>query len=116
MNTNSPIYLKSYDFALRIVSLSKILLGKREYVISNQLLRSGTSIGANVFEASAAQSKKEFVAKMSIASKEARETFYWLSILKDSQIIDYNFNNLFEDFEELNKILTSIVKSAQENL
>jgi four helix bundle protein len=78
-------------------------------------LRNGTSIGANVFEASAAQTKKEFVVKMSIASKEARETFYWLSLLKDSQLMNYDYTNLFDDIEELIKILTSIVKSAQEN-
>ena len=72
---------KSFDFALEIIELYKILKSKNEFVISKQLLRSGTSIGANVEEATAAQTKKDFVTKMSIASKEARETRYWYDCL-----------------------------------
>ena len=71
---------KSFDFAIEIIELYKILKSKNEFVISKQLLRSGTSIGANIEEANAAQTKKDFATKMSIASKEARETRYWLKI------------------------------------
>lgn len=79
---NNPIKERSFNFALSIVKLYKILQEKNEFIISKQLLRSGTSIGANIEEASAAQSKKDFLHKMSIASKEARETSYWLRLLK----------------------------------
>ena len=74
---NNVVLNKSFDFALEIIELYKILKSKNEFVISKQLLRSGTSIGANVEEATAAQTKKDFITKMSIASKEARETRYW---------------------------------------
>lgn len=89
MNENENIILeKSFRFSLKIIKLYKQLLEEKEYVISKQLLRSGTSIVANVNEATAAQTKKEFATKMSIASKEARETQYWLLLLKESQIIE----------------------------
>ena len=79
---------KSYDFALKIVELYKSLTSeKREFILSKQLMRSGTSIGANIREAEFAQSNKDFIHKMSIALKEANETDYWLSILKDSNYI-----------------------------
>jgi four helix bundle protein len=81
---------KSFDFALEIIELYKILKSKNEFVISKQLLRSGTSIGANVEEATAAQSKKDFATKMSIASKEARETRYWLRLLNKSKLVVYD--------------------------
>lgn len=77
---------KSYQFALEIISLCGQMKDQREYVLPKQLLRSGTSIGANVAEATAAQSRKDFAAKMSISSKEARETHYWLRLLKDSSL------------------------------
>ena len=80
----SIIQTKSFMFALQIIALYKVLQGQREFVISRQLLRSGTSIGANVEEASAAQSRADFLSKMSIASKEARETRYWLLLLEES--------------------------------
>ncbi len=80
---------KSYRFALRIIGLYKFLCDeKKEYVLSKQILRSGTSIGANIEEANAGQTKKDFLAKMSIASKEARETLYWLKLLRDSDYIE----------------------------
>ncbi len=78
---------KSFDFALSIIKLYQELVGVKEYVLSKQLLRSATSIGANVEEASAAISRKDFIAKMSIASKEARETRYWLLLLQRSQLV-----------------------------
>lgn len=80
MKTNNTILEMSFEFSLQIIRLYKQLIEKKEYVLSKQVLRSGTSIGANVEEANAAQSKKEFIAKMSIASKEAKETRYWLRL------------------------------------
>ena len=105
---------KSYAFALRIVQMHKHLsLGKKEFLLSNQILRCGTSIGANVVEADAAISKAEFSAKISIAYKEARETCYWLRILLDSNYIDKkSFHSIFNDAEELCKLLCSILKSS----
>lgn len=84
---NNPIKERSFKFALSIIKLYKKLQGQNEFIISKQLLRSGTSIGANIEEVTAAQSKKDFLHKMSIASKEARETSYWLRLLKDGDLI-----------------------------
>lgn len=89
---------------------------ENEFIISKQILRSGTSIGANIEEADAGISKKDFVAKMSIASKEARETLYWLRLIKDSGLTSYNLNNLKDTSQELIRLLTSIVKTSQKNL
>lgn len=105
---------KSFEFALEIIYLYKQLKSQNEYVISNQLLRSGTSIGANVEEAIGAQSKKDFVNKMSVAYKEARETFYRLRLLKESRLADGDFNKYLEKAEELNKIISSILKTSKE--
>ncbi|RKD23543.1 four helix bundle protein [Caminicella sporogenes DSM 14501] len=107
---------KSYKFALRVVKLYKYLIDvNKEYVISKQILRSGTSIGANVEEAYYAQSKKDFISKMSIALKEAAETKYWLRLLKDSNSIKNNkkVDNLILECEEIIKILTSILNTAK---
>ncbi len=110
---------KSYSFSLQVIELYKFLIHEqKEYVLSKQLLRCGTSIGANINEAQAAISKKDFVAKMSISSKEARESKYWLMLLKDSGYIDHakqKVKQLFEEIESIIKILTSIVKSGQQN-
>lgn len=100
---------------LKIIELYKKLLEQHEYVLSKQLLRSGTSIGANVTEATAAQSKKDFITKMYIASKEARETKYWLTLLSKSKLVNINFNDYLLEIDELIKILTSIVKTSQES-
>jgi len=107
---------KSFDFALEIIELYKILKSKNEFVISKQLLRSGISIGANVEEANAAQSKKDFATKMSIASKEARETRYWLRLLNKSKLVEYDYKNYLNKIDELIRIITAIVKTAQSNL
>ena len=109
---------KSYDFAVRIVNLVRYLQEqKKEYVLSKQVLRSGTSIGANVAEADAGQSKKDFIAKMSIASKEARETHYWLRLLSDTEYLEQKAAaSILEDSEELIKLLTAILKTAQSNV
>ena len=107
---------KSFQFSLKIIILYKKLLSENEYIISKQLLRSGTSIGANIEEALAGQSKRDFTAKMSISSKEARETKYWLRLLKESNLTEINVSFLLDDVEELIKMLTSIVKTSQRNL
>lgn len=120
METSDTVLDKSFDFALRTVKLCKHLAAERkEHVLSKQLLRSGTSIGANVNEAQAAQSKADFIAKMSIASKEARETNYWLRLLCEANYLDKtqpHVKTLLNQSEELVKMLTSIVKTAQSNL
>ncbi|GAB7088718.1 four helix bundle protein [Marinifilum fragile] len=106
---------KSYQFAIRIVKLCQYLnKEKKEFVLSKQLLRSGTSIGANVEEAIGGISKKDFTAKMSIAYKEARETNYWIRLLKDTDYIDEKlFKSLNKDNQELLKILYSIINSSR---
>ena len=111
----SIVKQKSYEFALQIIKLCAQMREKKHFEIASQLLRSGTSIGANVEEALAGKSRKDFFAKMSIASKEARETNYWLRLIKDSNILDGRIDkNLIESSEELIKILTSIVKTGIE--
>ncbi|MBV9865844.1 MAG: four helix bundle protein [Abitibacteriaceae bacterium] len=110
----SVIQEKSFQFALQIIYLYQELQNEREYVLSKQLLRSGTSIGANVEEASAAQSRNDFIAKMSIASKEARETRYWLSLLQQSGLATVDVSDQLNSVTEIIKILTSIVKTTSE--
>ncbi len=116
--SDGPAKIKSYAFALKVVNtVREIQQEQKEFVLSKQLLRAGTSIGANVAEAGAGQSKRDFVAKMAIASKEARESFYWLRLLRDSKILEQNLaQELIADVEELIRILTSIVKTAQNKL
>ncbi|HGZ71272.1 MAG TPA: four helix bundle protein [Nitratifractor sp.] len=119
LDDKNLIVATSYSFALQVIELYKFLCSeKKEYILSKQLLRSGSSIGANVNEAQAAISKKDFIAKMSIASKEARESKYWLMLLRDSCYIDPNkqkVQSLFREIEGIIKITTSIVKSGQKN-
>ena len=109
---------KSFNFSVRIVKLYKFLYkNKKEYVLSKQLLRCGTSIGANVNEAQAGQSKADFISKMSIASKEARESKYWIDLLIATNYLnkeDNHTKSLMSDIEEIVKLLTSIIKSSQE--
>jgi four helix bundle protein len=106
---------KSFKFALKIIELYKYLHVEKEYVVSKQILKSGTSIGANVNESISAQSRKDFISKMSIANKEARETKYWLLLLNESQLVKYDYSSYLNDIEEIIKILTSIVKTTQNN-
>jgi four helix bundle protein len=109
------IVKKSYDFALSIISLYKQLVEKKEYVLSKQILRSGTSIGANIHEAVSGESKKDFVHKLGIAVKEARETSYWLNLLKDSNYITISeFTILNTNCDELIKILNSIILTTKQ--
>ncbi|MDO8302348.1 MAG: four helix bundle protein [Sedimentisphaerales bacterium] len=111
----SVIKGKSYDFALRIVKLCMQLRDNRHFEIASQLLKAGTSIGANVEEALAGQSRKDFFAKMSISSKEARESRYWLRLIRDAEIFDkQQIQELIDECEELIKILTSIVKTGSD--
>lgn len=107
---------KSFEFSLKIIELYKLLIRDKEYIISKQILRSGTSIGANIEEASAGQSKKDFTAKMSIASKEARETRYWLKLLQKSQLVKIDCTKYLNSIEEIINILTAIVKTSQTNI
>ena len=106
---------KSMDFAVRVVNLYKYLCNeKKELVLSKQLLRSGTSVGANVREAVYGQSKADFVSKMSIALKEISETGYWLELLhKTEYLSDEQFKSINEDYDEIIKILTAIVKNSK---
>jgi len=115
MGTDNRILDLSFDFSLSVIELYKSLINHKEFIISKQLLKSGTSIGANVEEANAAQSKKEFIAKMSIASKEARETRYWLRLLDRSRLVELNYVTYLESIEQIIRILTKIVKTSQES-
>lgn len=114
MESGNIIVSKSKKFAIRIVNLYKYLVDeKREFVLSKQLLRCGTSIGANVSEAIRGQSKADFGAKMNIALKEASETEYWLELLFETDFLtDFQFESMMNDCKELNKILTTIVKTT----
>ena len=114
MKTENKILEMSFDFSLQIIQLYKILIEQKEYILSRQLLRSGTSIGANIEEAIAAQSRKDFISKLSIASKEARETRYWLRLLDKSKLIDTDYSSYLNSIEHIINILTKIVKTASE--
>lgn len=118
MKTTNIIQIKSYDFALRIIQVHRFLLNTyKEYDISRQLLRSGTSIGANVEEAIGGTTRKEFKHKLSISYREARETHYWLRLLRDSNYLSLQqASSLLKDCDELLKILGSIIKSTKSNL
>ena len=109
---DNPIKSKSFQFALHVMEQYKKLVAQKEYVLSKQLLRSGTSIGANVQEALAVQSRPDFLHKMSIASKEARETLYWPELLKASKWFETDFEGSLKLAHELVKLLTAIVKST----
>lgn len=114
MKTNI-VQEKSYRFALKIIDLNRKLRTGGEQVISRRLLKSGTSVGANVEEALAGQGRADFVARMSIASQEAREAGYWLRLLRDSETLDRQaVSGLLLDVDELNRLLTSIVKTTKE--
>lgn len=109
---------KSLDFAVRIVNFYKYLCAeKKEFVISKQILRSGTSIGANVRESKNAQTDPDYLSKMNIALKEADETQYWLEVLLKSDIIsEQEYSSLNEDLKQLIAILVSTVKTLKERL
>ena len=105
---------RTFEFALLIIELYKFLIDKKEYILSKQILRSGTSIGANIHEAQAAQSKRDFISKMSISSKEARETDYWLRLLdKSGYLAGFDKRELlFSENLAIVNIITKIVKTS----
>ena len=110
----SVIRSKVYDFALKIVNAYKILKQKRKYELASQLLRSGTSIGANTFEAQSAQTPRDFYAKFSISYKEANETFFWINLLRDSKILDEDIaKDLLLDLNQILKILATILANTR---
>ena len=111
MQKENIILDKSFGFALLIIDLYKQMTEQKEFVLSKQVLRSGTSIGANVEEATAAFSKKDFAAKMSIASKEARETRYWLQLIKHGKLVAIDVDSHLFEIEQIISILTAIVKT-----
>ena len=118
MKSENIVATKSYSFARRIVKAYQYLNNEqKEFVISKQLLRSGTAIGALVREAEYAQSKLDFIHKLSVALKEANETEYWLMLLKDSQYItEQSFLSIDTDCKELIKLLVSIIKSSKSDI
>lgn len=116
MKEDNKILNLTFDFSIQIIGLYKLLVQQNEYVISKQLLRSATNIGANVEEATAAQTKKDFIMKMSIASKEARESKYWLRLLDKSQMVKADYSVYLTSIEHIINILTKIVKTSQESL
>ena len=110
------VQMRSFQFAVRIVKLCRYLqTEQKEFVLTKQLLRSGTSIGANVSEAQQAQSRADFVSKLSIGLKEAYETDYWLRLLRETDYLSpTEFQSIFSDCQELERLLISIVKTSKE--
>ena len=115
MEKQNIIQLKSFEFSIEIVKLYSFLRNNKEFTISTQLLKSGTSIGANIEEAIGSFSKKDFTAKMGIALKEARETKYWLRLLDKSQLVNFDYSFYLQKIEDIVNILTRIVKTSQSN-
>ena len=117
MKKENPVRDKSYQFALRIVKLYRYLTEqKKEFVLAKQLLRSGTSIGANIEEGLGGQSRKDFNAKLAVAYKEARETEYWIRLLRDSGYLTVaESESILQDAEELLKLLGSIQRTLKSN-
>lgn len=105
---------KSFSFALQIIDLYRRIVEQREFIISKQLLRSGTSIGANVEEATGAESRKDFASKLSIARKEARETKYWLRLFKESGLAGVDVSEELAGVDELLRLLTAIIKKTRQ--
>ncbi len=122
MEDNNIIYSKSKVFALRIIQLSKYLLDKHRgdtivHILTKQLIRSGTSIGANISESIAAQSTPDFICKLHISLKEGDETKYWLELLHDANYLnDQEFKSIYNDNKQINGILVKILKKKKENL
>lgn len=111
----NPIRQRSFDFALMIVKVYKELkIEKKEYILSNQLLRCGTSVGAMIREAEHAESKADFIHKLSVALKEANETQYWLELINASGMIEYHlFKSLFDESDQIISILVTIIKKLK---
>jgi len=117
MKTNNVVRNKSFALAIRIVNLYRQLFAeKKEFVMSKQLLRSGTSVGANIREAVNAQSKADFIHKLTIAQKECDETLYWIELLKETgYLTEIEFNSIYNDGEEVFKIIRSIIITTKAN-
>ena len=111
MSIDSPLHRKSFTFAIEIVRVCNVLTKQQEYVLSKQLLKSGTSIGANIREAKYAQSRKDFISKLSIALKEANETLYWLEIIQEANT--YSVPTILHLLKEINEILPMLVQSIK---
>ncbi len=108
---------KSYKFALKIIDLCKLLKDNKEFVLADQLMRSGTSVAANVEEAIGGESRADFIHKMSIAYKEARETNFWIKLLVDSKRLpNEDLNIQISENEEILKILTTIIKNNKDKI
>lgn len=116
MKKENLIQQKSFNFSLMIIDLFKLLQQEKEFIISKQLLRSATSIGANALEAEAAESKADFIHKMSISSKEARETKYWLLLLDQSKLVTIDYSTYLQEIDSIINILTAIVKTSRNTL
>lgn len=117
METDNIIVSLTRNFAIRCINLFKFLSSKKEFIIAKQILRSGTSIGANVAEATYAQSKADFISKMHIALKEARETLYWLDLLHATNYIDNSsFESINNDCKQIIGTLVKIINSAKKDL
>jgi four helix bundle protein len=114
---SSVLYEKAYGFAVRIAGVYQSLSnGKKEFVLSKQILRAGTSIGANISEAGYAHTRPDFISKLSIAAKEANETMYWLRLLKDTNYITEEIlKDIEQDLQELQRMLTASLKTAKAN-
>lgn len=116
MEKENVVKRKSFDFALRIVKVFRCLQENREFVLSKQVLRSGTAIGALIRESEHAESKADFIHKLAIGQKEANETSYWLELLKESEYLDQNtFTSLHADLTEIQKLLAAIIISSKKN-
>jgi four helix bundle protein len=108
---------KSFDFAIRVINLYKFLISKNEFVISKQILRAGTSIGANIRESHNGESDKYFIHKLSIAQKECDETRYWLELLEKTNFISKTeFDSIYSDATELLKLIKSIIISTKKRI
>lgn len=117
MHRDNVIVIKSYNYALDVIKVCRHLKSDKEFELSKQFLRCGTSVGANIQEAQGAQSKKDFIHKMSIAYKESRESIYWLNLLIDSNIIKgTKIQELKEQAIQITKLLTSIIKTSKKSI
>ena len=113
---DSPLLIKSKQFALKIINVCDTLYKQqKEFVLSNQLLRSGTSIGANIREAFYAQSKADFISKLHISLKETSESIYWLTLLDRTRLFDYSYDELLSIAEEIKRMLISSINTAKSN-
>lgn len=110
-----PLQKKAPELALKVVRLYQVMIKEKEFIISKQLLRSGTSVAANQAEAQSAASKKDFIAKLILSAKECRETLCWLNLIKETKLVNVNVDEELKLADEIMALLTSIIKTAQKN-